>query len=478
MIPQEHIAQFDRAYFIGVGGIGMSALARYFNSLGWPVAGYDKTKSPLTAKLEAEGIEIHYEDYGPSISEPFKDISKTLVVYTPAIPVNFGELLHVKHAGYVVKKRAEVLGMITRNSKGLAVAGTHGKTTTSTLLAHILDVSEEKCNAFLGGISANFQSNFVQGKSDWTVVEADEFDRSFLHLNPNASIVTSTDADHLDIYGDSDTFLQGFREYVDQIDSDGLLVKHLDVDLNHQNSVSYALNREADYSGWNPRVENGFFTIDVRTPDREWASVSLGLPGVHNAENAIACVALCEYIGLNEETIRKGLKTFKGVKRRFEYHIREEDLVYIDDYAHHPTEIKALIDSVQLLYTGKRITGIFQPHLFTRTRDFFDSFAEQLSRLDEVILLPIYAAREEPISGVHSEALLEKITTSNKRIVAASEVVNDFKNRSWSIEALEMHNQNESSSSSFPSTDGHVILTIGAGDIDRIVAPLKLALTS
>ncbi|GAB5417720.1 MAG: UDP-N-acetylmuramate--L-alanine ligase [Crocinitomicaceae bacterium] len=505
MIAQEHIAQFDRAYFIGVGGIGMSALARYFNSLGWPVAGYDKTASPLTVKLEEEGIEIHYEDFGPSIPEVFRDTSKTLVIYTPAIPINFGELLHVKHAGYVVKKRAEVLGMITRNSKGLAVAGTHGKTTTSTLLAHILDVSEEKCNAFLGGISANFQSNFVQGNSDWTVVEADEFDRSFLHLHPEASIVTSTDADHLDIYGDSDTFLQGFREYVDQIDSDGLLVRHLDVALSHQNSVSYALNREADYSGWNARVEDGFFTIDLRTPKQEWKSVALGLPGVHNAENAIACVALCEYIGLDEATIREGLKTFKGVKRRFEYHIREENLVYIDDYAHHPTEIKALIDSVQLLYTGKRITGIFQPHLFTRTRDFFDSFAEQLSRLDEVILLPIYAAREEPISGIHSEALLEKITTPNKSVLSASDVVNDFKNRSWSTETLEVRNQDESSSSSSagmesdgdhlartssqrrkervgvsrsPSAKGHVILTIGAGDIDRIVAPLKMALSS
>lgn len=463
MISKEHIEQFDRAYFIGVGGIGMSALARYFNSLGWPVAGYDKTPSPLTAKLEEEGINIHYEDFGPSIPEGFRDQEKTLVVYTPAIPRNFGELMHVQHVGYVVKKRAEVLGMITQNTKGLAVAGTHGKTTTSTMLAHLLDVSDEKCNAFLGGISSNFQSNFVQGDSEWTVVEADEFDRSFLHLTPLASIVTSTDADHLDIYGNSDTFLEGFREYAGQIQPNGLLVRHLDVDLDHENAVSYALNREADYSGWKPRVEEGFFTVDVKTPNSEWKSVQLGLPGVHNAENAIACIALAEFVGLDEQTIRNGLKTFKGVKRRFEYHIREENLVYIDDYAHHPTEIKALIDSVELLYAGKRITGIFQPHLFTRTRDFFDGFAEQLSRLDEVVLMPIYPAREEPIPGITSDALLEKVTAAENNLVSAKDVVGEV---------------SRTSSLSRSEGEGQVILTIGAGDIDRIVEPLKNALLS
>jgi UDP-N-acetylmuramate--alanine ligase len=482
-MSQEHIAQFDRAYFIGVGGIGMSALARYFNSLGWPVAGYDRTESPLTLKLQEEGIQIHYEDFGPSIPDQFRDIEKTLVIYTPAIPQNFGELLHVKHAGYVVKKRAEVLGMITRNTKGLAVAGTHGKTTTSTMLAHLLDVSTEKCNAFLGGIGANFQSNFVQGDSDWTVVEADEFDRSFLHLHPLASIITSTDADHLDIYGDSDMFLAGFREYAGQINSDGLLVRHLDVDLDHSNSVTYALSREADYSGWNPRVENGFFTIDITTPEKEWKSVALGLPGVHNAENAIACLVLAQFAGLDEHTIRLGLKTFKGVKRRFEYHIRQENLVYIDDYAHHPTEIKALIDSVQLLYAGKRITGIFQPHLFTRTRDFFDGFVEQLSRLDEVILLPIYPAREEPISGVNSDSLLEKITATKKQLLSPEKAIEYIKSSlsrpsSRPSSGAEMGTEmGTEMGAEMISSHDHVILTIGAGDIDRIVEPLKTALS-
>ena len=450
MISKEHIEQFDRAYFIGVGGIGMSALARYFNSLGWPVAGYDKTPSTLTAKLEEEGIEIHYEDFGPSIPQAFRDTEKTLVIYTPAIPVNFGELLHVQHAGYVVKKRAEVLGMITQNTKGLAVAGTHGKTTTSTMLAHLLDVSNEKCNAFLGGISSNFQSNFVQGDSDWTVVEADEFDRSFLHLTPLASIITSTDADHLDIYGNSDTFLEGFKEYASQIQSSGLLVRHIDVDLSHQNVRTYALNRQADYSGWNPRVEDGFFTVDVRTPSKDWKSVALGLPGVHNAENAIACIALAEFVGLDEATIRKGLKTFKGVKRRFEYHIREENLVYIDDYAHHPTEVRAAIEAARVHHPGRRVTVIFQPHLFSRTQDQGEGFGLDLACADTLYLLPIYPAREEPIPGIHSQWLFDKISLVDKHLIHPEEIFRCLEER-----------------------PPEVLLTLGAGDIDRLVEPLK-----
>ena len=450
-----NINQFDRAYFIGVGGIGMSALARYFVSIGWKVAGYDKTPSPLTAELEKEGVNIHYEDYGPVLPEDFRDIDKTLVVYTPAIPVNFGELLHVQHAGYEVKKRAEVLGMITRNSRGLAVAGTHGKTTTSTLLAYILNESSDKCNAFLGGISSNFNSNFVSGNSPWTVVEADEFDRSFLHLNPYASIVTSTDADHLDIYGSPEVFLEGFQAYAKQISSKGRLIRHASVDLSHSNTVSYGLDVKADYKGQNVRVEDGYFQLDVQTPTKLWENVKLGLPGVHNAENAIACLALCEFIGLSEDVIREGLASFKGVKRRFEYHVRKENLVYIDDYAHHPTEIKALIDSVRLLYPDQRVTGVFQPHLFTRTRDFFEGFTSQLSRLDEVVLMPIYPAREEPISGITSDALLDVINSNDKKLLSPNEVIAHVGEY----------------------TEG-VVLTIGAGDIDRIVEPLRVALGS
>jgi len=444
------INQFDRAYFVGVGGIGMSALARYFKHRGWKVAGYDKTKTPLTEKLESEGIDIHYEDFGPSLPEEYKNIEKTLVIYTPAIPANFGELLHVQYSGYSVKKRAEVLGMITRDSKAIGVAGTHGKTTTSTILAHLLNESELKCNAFLGGISTNFNSNFVSGDSDLTVVEADEFDRSFLQLNPFASIITSTDADHLDIYGNNDDFLAGFKEYAKLIKPDGYLVRHVDVALDHPNEITYGLNREADFSGSNPRFENGRFLFDLKTPNGIWENVEFGVPGLHNAENAIACVAICLNLGLSEEVIRHGLKTFSGVKRRFEYHVRKDDFVYIDDYAHHPTEIKALVSSVKLLYPNQRITGVFQPHLFSRTRDFFDEFANELSQLDEVILLPIYPAREEPLPGITSDALLDKITSTDKKLYSPEEAVKHLK-----------------------SNNEGVVLTIGAGDIDRIVPMLK-----
>jgi UDP-N-acetylmuramate--alanine ligase len=450
-----HIDQFDRAYFIGVGGIGMSALARYFVSQGWKVSGYDKTKTPLTDDLEREGVEIHYEDWGPSLPDHFKDVEKTLVVYTPAIPQNFGELLHVQHKGYVVMKRAQVLGMITRGTKALGVAGTHGKTTTSTMLAHMLNESSLKCNAFLGGISTNFNSNFVSGDSELTVVESDEFDRSFLQLTPFASIVTSTDADHLDIYGSDDDFIQGFREYVKLIDEDGVLVRHVDVALEHQNSISYGLNCEADYVGSELTFHSGKFLMDLKTPSKKWLDVELGVPGVHNAENAIACIALCEQLGMSEEEIRLGLRTFAGVKRRFEYHVRTEKLIYIDDYAHHPTEINALIRSIRLLYPGKRVTGVFQPHLFSRTRDFFDGFASELSQLDDLILLPIYPAREEPIPGVTSDALLEKVTLNSKLLLSPKDAI---------IQLSEV--------------DEGVVLTIGAGDIDRIVPELKRVLTS
>ena len=449
-----NIDQFDRAYFIGVGGIGMSALARYFNSKGWIVGGYDKTDTHLTKQLESEGIEIHYRDLGSDIPTQFHDVTKTLVIYTPAIPTDFGELTHVQRYKYTVKKRAEVLGMITRNSKALGVAGTHGKTTTSTMLAHLLNESKLKCNAFLGGISTNFQSNFVSGESDLTVVEADEFDRSFLQLSPFASIVTSTDADHLDIYGSNDCFLDGFKEYVKRIHSDGFLVRHSSVGISHENEVTYGFHSSADYTGLNPRFLDGRFLIDVDTPDGIWKEVELGIPGLHNAENAIACIALCIGLGLDEDVIRYGLKTFSGVKRRFEYHIRSDELTYIDDYAHHPTEISALVSSVRLLYPNQKITGVFQPHLFSRTRDFFDEFASELSRLDEVVLLPIYPAREEPLPGITSEALLQKIEGIEKRLVSPSEAVRYLSMKS-----------------------SGVLLTIGAGDIDRIVPHLKKALT-
>lgn len=448
---ETNINQFDRAYFIGAGGIGMSALARYFNSLGWKVAGYDKTSTPLTQTLEAEGIQIHYEDLNNSIPEYFQNIEKTLVIYTPAIPVNMGELLHVKHSGFALFKRAQVLGMITRNSKALGVAGTHGKTTTSTMLAHILDQSQYKCNAFLGGIATNFNSNFVSSNtSEYTVIEADEFDRSFLQLTPFASIVTSTDADHLDIYGSNDIFQEGFQKYVELIDPNGFLVRHKDVELNHGKTITYGLDSGADYIGKNLRFENAMFMFDVITPSGTWNNIILGIPGIHNAENAISCIALCTELGMSESEIRIGLESFSGVKRRFEYHIKTDELVYIDDYAHHPTEIKALISSVRLLYPTDKITAIFQPHLFSRTRDFMTDFCRELSEIDDLILLPIYPAREEPIPGITSEVLLNSISTQNKQVLTPENAIKHV-----------------------TKNPTGVVLTIGAGDIDKIIQPIK-----
>jgi UDP-N-acetylmuramate--alanine ligase len=447
---------YKNIYFLGIGGIGMSALARYFHFKGFHVAGYDKTPSPLTDELQKEGISIHFEDFGPSIPAPFSNKDETLVIFTPAIPQNLGEYLHLKHKEFTLLKRAQVLGLITKNSKGLGVAGTHGKTTTSTMLTHILNESSLKCNAFLGGISSNFSSNFVSDEhSELTVIEADEFDRSFLQLHPFATIITSTDADHLDIYGDAKTFLEGFQLYANQIDKNGLIVLRKGLELKSETPIqSYAINESADFEGKNLRIENGKFFMDVTAPKLSWDNVELGLPGIHNAENGLACIALASFLGLSEKEIRFGLKTFKGVKRRFEYQIRTEKLVYIDDYAHHPTEIKALIDSVKLIYPGKKITGIFQPHLFSRTRDFIDAFAAELSKIDELILMPIYPARELPMEGITSELLLSKCTNSDKKVLSPQEAVERIKSISEGI-----------------------VLTIGAGDIDRIVPLINAELT-
>lgn len=446
------INNYKSIYFLGIGGIGMSALARYFNLKGLKVGGYDKTPSPLTVALEKEGIDIHYEDLGSELPDDFKNVETTLVVYTPAIPKELKEFVYVQSAGYEVLKRAQVLGLITRSSLGLGIAGTHGKTTTSTMLTHLLNDSHVKCNAFLGGISANFNSNFVASEtSQYTVIEADEFDRSFLQLSPFAAIITSTDADHLDIYGDAATFYEGFQAYANLISPDGILIKHASVKVTALAPVlTYGIDCTADYVGSNLRYQNGFFHLDVKTPSGILKDVELGLPGIHNAENAIANIALCQFLGLSEAEIRHGLKTFKGVKRRFEYYIKSQKITYIDDYAHHPTEIKALIQSVRLLYPDQKITGIFQPHLFSRTRDFMQDFANELSKLDELILLPIYPARELPIEGITSDALLEMCSVMNKKVLSPEAVIELIGQRSEGV-----------------------ILTIGAGDIDRIVPVLN-----
>ncbi|MDX1445491.1 UDP-N-acetylmuramate--L-alanine ligase [Lishizhenia sp.] len=449
------IEDFKHIYFLGIGGIGMSALARYFHVNKFAVSGYDKTESELTQTLTQEGIKIHYQDKGKELLKEL-DKATTLVIFTPAVNKNLGELIALEEAGYTMIKRSKALGLLTQSSKGLGVAGTHGKTTTSSLLAHVLQQSHVGCNAFLGGISSNYNSNLIlHPTSEYTVVEADEFDRSFLQLKPFASIITSTDADHLDIYGDAETLKENFQDYCDLTSPDGLLIQQVDTEVTAPGkSLTYAVNQKAKCYSDKLRYVGGKFLFDYHFQNKTWENIELGIPGIHNAENATAIIALCQFIGLSEEEIRKGLASFKGVKRRFEYHIKTDNRIYIDDYAHHPTEVKALLKSIELLYPRKKIIGIFQPHLFSRTQDFMDEFAAELSRLDELILLPIYPAREEPIPGITSDVLLSKTTNASKRLIEKEQL----------IEAIEIE-------------DNAVYLTIGAGDIDRLIQPLKAKLT-
>lgn len=441
-------------YFIGVGGIGMSAIARYFNAIGKQVGGYDKTASPLTAALKDEGVFVHYEDDIDAIPEVFLQ-KDCLIVYTPAIPKSSSILNHYMNNDFEVLKRSQVLGVITSNSFAVAVAGTHGKTTTSSMIAHLLDTTGVGCNAFLGGIASNYNSNLIlNAESNNSVVEADEFDRSFLTLLPNIAIVTSTDADHLDIYGGHDELLNSFQEFVGKLQTSGTLVMRFGLSLKHDNVITYGFEEAADISVTSIRVENGNYVFDVKSPNRDYKNVQVGLPGRHNIENALATVAVAELMGVAEDGIIEALKTFKGVKRRFERIITSEKLTYIDDYAHHPKELEMCISSVKELYPNKKVTGIFQPHLFTRTRDFADDFASSLDLLDETILLDIYPAREKPLEGVTSDLLLHKMTSQVKEIVQAKDVVENIKHR-----------------------EIEVLLTLGAGDIDRLVEPLKLALS-
>lgn len=449
------LSQFEHIYFLGIGGIGMSALARYFNLSDKIVSGYDRTPSRLTQQLIDEGISIHFEDFGSAIEQEIPDKEKTLVVYTPAIPLEMEEKRFLEVNGYTMLKRAAVLGLITESFKSLAVAGTHGKTTTSAMLAHVLMQTEERCNAFLGGISTNYNSNLIIEKdSNIAVVEADEFDKSFLKLSPFASILTSTDADHLDIYKNADSLKHAFQEYADLLPEDGCLILQHEISLNSKAKIiSYGVNTQTEnvaFQGNNLRVENGYFLMDVTTPNGEWEAVQMGVPGIHNAENALGVIALCDFLGFDEKIIRDGLSSFQGVKRRFEYHVRNRDLVFIDDYAHHPTAINSLIASVRLLHPNLPITAIFQPHLFSRTADFMDEFAASLDLADQVYLLPIYPAREKPIEGVTSLAIKEKMKRDNTEVLDIQEV----------LERIE-------------SIQEGVVLTIGAGNIDQIVQPIK-----
>lgn len=450
--------KYTHVYFVGIGGIGMSAIARYFNTMGMHIAGYDKTSTPLTDELSKEGMQIHFDDDVNLIPADFKNISRkenTLVVYTPAIPKNHAEYNHFLNNDYKIVKRSQVLGLITAANKTVAVAGTHGKTTTSSMVAHVLKSSGLNVAAFLGGIAKNYDSNFIlpQAKSEIiNVVEADEFDRSFLTLFPQYAIITSMDADHLDIYGDSNSLTESYNLFANQVKDDGLIIykKGLPLEKTKAKAQTYSITEKADYYTTSITIQNNEYCFDMVAVNQTISGFTLGLPGRHNVENAVAATAVALQLGVNADDIKHALKTYSGVKRRFDTHIKNKEVVFIDDYAHHPEELRAAISSVKELYQGKKITGIFQPHLFSRTRDFVDGFAQSLSLLDEVILLDIYPARELPMEGITSNIILDKIITKNKKLVSKDELLTYISNNNF-----------------------EVVVTLGAGDIDSLVNPIK-----
>ncbi|MDB0602235.1 UDP-N-acetylmuramate--L-alanine ligase [Tenacibaculum maritimum] len=421
-----NLKKIHNIYFIGIGGIGMSAIARYFSANGKMVVGYDKTPTSITSALQELGIDIHFEDAVENIPISFLDAEKTLVVYTPAVSKNHSELSYFVENGFIVLKRAEILGQITQDTFCLAVAGTHGKTTTSSILGHI--VAPYKATSFLGGIAENYNSNLILGEDKVSVVEADEFDRSFLQLSPDIACVTSMDADHLDIYGDSDALQQSFKDFAGKVSNTLIVAKGLPLE-----GLTYAIDEEADYKAFNLRVAQGTYIFDVKTPSSEITNIELNLPGNHNVMNALAALAIADVYGISLEKIKEQLRTFKGVKRRFTYKIKTEDLVLIDDYAHHPTEINAVEKSVRQMYPDEKVLVVFQPHLFSRTQDFADDFAEALSKFDEVILLDIYPARELPIEGIDSHWLLKKINKKHKVVSLQKDLIRRIKESSAKI---------------------------------------------
>ena len=445
-------------YFVGVGGIGMSALARYFEAKGKHVAGYDKTPSDLTAALINEGIRIHYMDDVALIPADCKQVDSTLVVYTPAIPETHAELNYFRENGFTLMKRAQVLGEITRSERGLCVAGTHGKTTTSSMLAHLLKQSHVDCNAFLGGILKNYNSNLMlSDKSDLAVIEADEFDRSFHWLNPYMAVITAVDPDHLDIYGTPEAYRESFEHFTSLIRPDGCLVMKKGLQLQPRlpkgaKLYTYSATEEADFFARNIRIGNGDIVFDFVTPMGCIEDVKLGVHVKVNIENGVAAMALAQLNGVTDEEIKRGMASFAGPVRRFDFHLKRNDIVLLDDYAHHPAELKASIQSVKELYPDKKITGIFQPHLYTRTRDFAADFAASLSLLDELILLDIYPAREEPILGVTSQLIFDQVTLKKKRMIKKEELLDLVKKE---------------------AADFQVVLMLGAGNIDRLVEPVK-----
>ena len=450
------IQKIKSVYFVGVGGIGMSALARYFLSINKSVAGYDRTATDLTEALNKEGAAIHYEDNVAFIPAYCKDPQQTLVVYTPAIPASHTELCYFRDNQFEIKKRAEVLGIITRYSKGICFAGTHGKTTTSSMAAHLLKQSTVDCNAFLGGILKNYESNLLlSDTSEYTVIEADEYDRSFHQLSPYIAVITSADPDHLDIYGTAEAYRESFEHFTSLIRPDGYLIvkKGIDVTPRLQPGViqyTYSVADGGDFRAENVLIGNGKITFDFITPMGAIRDVNLGVPAEINIENAVASMAAAWIAGASFTELKESIASFEGPRRRFDFHIKRDNLVLIDDYAHHPTELEASILSVKALYTGRKVTGVFQPHLYSRTRDFIDEFAKALSLLDELILLDIYPAREEPIEGITSQLILDRVTIKEKQLCSKEELLLVVKNSTFDI-----------------------VLMLGAGDIDRLVSPVK-----
>ncbi len=461
--------KLTHVYFLGIGGIGMSALARFFSASGKIVAGYDKTSSEITTALQKEGIEIHFEESVALIPETIKNTPKenVLIVWTPAVPIEHAELLWLKNEGYTIMKRAQVLGLIVGQTKTIAVAGTHGKSTTTTLVAHILRTAGIDCSAFMGGISGNYNTNLLLSKNlgkdnipvdeNIVVAEADEYDRSFLWLFPSIAIITSVDADHLDIYGNVDAMKETYRDFIKQVKDTVISKNSVLTSLNLEGNnkvISYSIDdKNSDAFAENINIEEGFYVFDLVIKGSKILKVRMGLPGRHNVENAVAAVTAAKQIGVDDESIKKALSSFKGVKRRFEYRIRDAKVIYIDDYGHHPAELKACISSIKELFPGKKITGVFQPHLYSRTRDFENDFANSLSLLDDVVLLEIYPAREKPIPGVSSSKLLDKIKSVNKALYSKEELV-----------------------SKVIEHDFDVLVTMGAGDIDQFVEPIEKSL--
>ena len=439
--------EWDNIYFIGIGGIGMSALARYFVANGKVVAGYDKTPSDITDSLEALGVEVHFEDAVKNIPQACLDKENTLIVYTPAIPQGHLELDYFRTNNFQILKRSQILGLITENTFCLAVAGTHGKTTTSSILGHLLNECNVPLTAFLGGICENYNSNLIMNGTEVSVVEADEFDRSFLTLSPNLACITSMDADHLDVYGDASELIKSFEDFSKKIKPNGKLFVRNGLPIH---GITYGIEDDSDYSVQNIKIENGSYIFDVKTPKTVLENIQFNLPGRHNLSNALIALAMAVEYGCPHRQLAKALASFKGVKRRFTYQIKTDDFVYIDDYAHHPEEINAVHQAVREMYPNKKVLAIFQPHLFSRTRDFIDGFAKSLSQFDEVLLLDIYPARELPMEGVTSAWLLSKMTNENKQLVSKADLLQKIH---------ESHAQ--------------IVLTIGAGDIGEEVKHIK-----